>query len=131
MSKEIKEAIELMEKGIIRNITEISDCYMIKQENFDQALKKLRSIKAPEQPPAGEYPNSEFIKVQKAAAQCAIDAYEEDEEWCPTKMSRLLEACDRLDRVEAINKDLLVACEGLIKDVEMLSKMKIGLLVSV
>ena len=64
-----------------------------------------------EQPPAGEYPDLEFTKVQRKAAQLAADAYEEDEEWCPTKISRLLEACDRLDASEAKVKELLETLE--------------------
>lgn len=43
---------------------------------------------------------TEFIKIQRAAAQCAVDAYEEDEEWYPTKTSRLLEACTIIEQLQ-------------------------------
>ena len=86
-----------------------STTFPIEGETYNPNPPPETSLKLKQQPI--EYPNSEFTKVQRAAVQCAIDAYEQDEEWCPTKMSRLLEACDRLDRAEAINKDLLKACE--------------------
>ncbi len=58
-----------------------------------------------------EYPNSEFIEVQRKAAQLAEDAYEEDQEWCPTKISRLLDACKRIESVEQQRDDLRAACK--------------------
>ena len=74
---------------------------------IDQALALIK-----EHPPIErDYPNSEFIKVQRLAAQNAIDAYEQDEEWCPTKMTRLLEACDRLEDIVDSRKELVAACK--------------------
>ncbi len=66
------------------------------QAKVREACDIIDQRQVPEQPPASEYPNSEFIKVQRAAARSAQDAYEEDEEWHPTKTSRLLEACERI-----------------------------------
>ena len=77
--------------------------------NVDLALEILK-----EQPPASEYPDSEFTKVQRKAAQLAADAYEEDQEWCPTKTTRLLEACDRLDASEASRKELVDCLKELV-----------------
>ncbi len=62
-----------------------------------------------------EYPNSEFIKVQRKAAQLAEDAYEEDQEWCPTKVLRLLDACNRIESLKQQRGDLLAAFEAQIK----------------
>ena len=50
---------------------------------------------------AEQPPDSEFTKIQRKAAQLAADAYEEDQEWCPTKTSRLLEACKIIDQQSA------------------------------
>ena len=72
----------------------------------DKLLFAYESVRAPTQPLTSEYPDSEFTKVQRKAAQLAADAYEEDEEWCPTKTIRLLEACDRLDASKASCKEL-------------------------
>lgn len=60
-----------------------------------EALEIIDQLQA-EQPPA-----SEFTKIQRKAAQLAADAYEEDQEWCPTKVSRLLKACDIIDQLQA------------------------------
>ena len=108
-----KEAIELLEKAYNELCKE---CFTEKGWSIlvhdsagmiDQALALLK-----EQPPIErDYPNSEFIKVQRLAVQNAIDAYEQDEEWCPTKTTRLLEACDRLEVLEANQPDLLTACK--------------------
>ena len=86
-------------------------CYRYTEE---PSLCKLRE--PIEQPPASEYPDSEFTKVQRKAAQLAADAYEEDQEWCPTKTARLLEACDRLDVSEASRKELVEALESYVDD---------------
>ncbi len=106
MTDHAKEAIEDLEKALKikeqispdyteETIKYAADLMMV---HIEDALAKLRTAQEPtEQPPAEEYPNSEFIKVQRVAAQYAIEAYEQDEEWCPTKMTRLLEACDRLE----------------------------------
>jgi hypothetical protein len=85
-----KEAIEILKKA--------KKCLHYKSteaDYIDQALVKLRTVQ--EQPPASEYPDSEFTKVQRLAIESCEASYEGDE-WLPIGLQRLAEACDRLDK---------------------------------
>jgi len=57
----------------------------------------------------------DFIEIQRKAAQLEVDAYEEDEDWCPTKTSRLLDACGRLEIIKQQRDDLVDALNSWVK----------------
>ena len=107
MSKEIRELLEKAQEVLSWCQENADEKWMVAhlaliRTDIDQALALSK-----QQPPAGEYPDSEFTRVQRKAVRLAAEAYEEDQEWCPTKTSRLLEACAIIDKAEASKAELI------------------------
>ena len=114
-----KEAIELLEKAleIFSWCQEHADeKWMIDhlaavRIDIDQTLTILK-----QQPPAGEFTNSEFIKGARALLRQGVD----DAQWEYATLLR--KACARLDRAEASNQDLLTACDIFQESIYQLSE---------
>ena len=70
----------------------------------DELLFAYESVRAPKQPTAGEFTK----EIRTALKRYIMGQVDFAEDWIFHTLSEL---CDRLDRAEAINKDLLEACD--------------------
>ncbi len=125
MSKEIKDLLEELaneDNWAVRDTGFMS--YMPKRDGeicidnpWEVANQALLLLK--QQPPAGDFTKEWMRKLENAVALFKMG--KNPDEWFQSIVTSFREACDRLDRAEAINKDLLEACESVWNDTKGLS----------